>query len=198
MNRVGRWLIAANAFILLFEILLLIEAGRTYRAANPGLVLLLLLLIGLCVWSAIAWIGIRRLQNWGRVSILIICGILTLLGILFGAAAVATFTNTPLGWKYSLERLLSTLLVLIPAVIGSSGFIFFMRKSVREQFEATGPQPSGAAASIENLLPLAAYRKDETGYWKRLPFISYLFLALRWRFLRLFSPSMIPTCSTLV
>ena len=154
-------------------VLVFLSIDLIITSANLGLNVLLKLLICISTLGTISGIGLLFRRNWARISMLVFSGLLILCGLTFGTTAILMPHRDPSSSRLLLARALAALIFAAPAVIGVLGIIFFTRKSVRFSFERP-MKLEGAAIVAENLLPLAAYQTDDSGYWRRSPVVSGL------------------------
>jgi hypothetical protein len=140
------------AFFLLLTTALMIFAGINARnqpsiSATPHFVMYLMLAVSvfyalLTVWAILTVIGILRLRSWGRYSILIIGGGLSVLGLL---AALFTLlgrtmfsaqpTRPPLDpHMMSAVFLLLTVFYLFIAAVGVWWLVYFNLRPIRDLF----------------------------------------------------------------
>ena len=88
-----------------------------------------------CGWGLATGIGLLRAWRWARVSTLIFSGRLGAIGILGIVGFLLMPAGDDSGWTLILLRTATTLLFLIPIVVGLRWLFFFTRKEVKAYFQ---------------------------------------------------------------
>jgi|tagenome__1003787_1003787.scaffolds.fasta_scaffold20752390_2 hypothetical protein len=133
------------AFFVLIGLVLLLSPGRAPIAPEARLALSVGLgLFGILgAWGTTTAIGLFRLRNWARVSILIFSGFLGLSGVT--AAPVMLLMPAPPAAPPNF----GTVRIVIAAIYGAFGLLglfwlyYFLRRATREAFGATLASESG-------------------------------------------------------
>ncbi len=86
-------------------------------------------------WGLATGIGLLRAWRWARVSTLIFSGRLGAIGILGIVGFLLMPAGDDSGWTLILLRTATTLLFLIPIVVGLRWLFFFTRKEVKAYFQ---------------------------------------------------------------
>ena len=132
-------------FFVLLILVLLFSPGRVPLApeAKLGLILGLTMFGILGAWGTTTAIGLFRLRNWARISILIFAGFLALMG-LFSVPILLLMPPPP-----SAPPSYGTVRTVIAAVYGGLGVLglfwlyYFCRRATREAFVGTAAVESG-------------------------------------------------------
>ena len=134
-------------------------------ALKAILLLSSLMYVGPAIWGIFTSIGLFRLRNWARIS-MIVFSVLLLLVSLFGglgAFMVSTFTPPPAAMDPAVMMAVRVVFGIIWAVLLSIGtwwLIFFNRAKVKQQFVprtiALSATPHVAAAGNAGEIPTAA------------------------------------------
>jgi predicted anti-sigma-YlaC factor YlaD len=116
------------------------------------------MILGWSAWNIATGVGLLKLRNWARVSILIVAGLMAFFGtislIVVGFIPIPEVSGSEPDVRVFV-RVLATLIYGIPVLIGVWWLILFNRKRVREEFAGSAPQelsPGVPAPSRRGLL----------------------------------------------
>lgn len=130
-------------FVLMIATVLVGPRQRPFPTeAKLGLMILLVMFGVLGVWGIVTSIGLLRLRNWGRISIVVFSVLLALIGL--GAAPFILLMPFP----PNVPQTFGTVRIVIAVVYGAFGILgalwlyYFNRSSTRDAFGGT-PVPGG-------------------------------------------------------
>ncbi len=123
--------------------------------AKVGMGLGLVMFGALSVWGIVTAIGLFRLRNWARISILVFGVLLAFTG-LFSAPVMAVMPTPPgLPENFKLVRIAMAVFYGVLGLLGAVWVYYFSRRATRDAF-------SGAAAPAEGGRPLSI---SIIGWW---------------------------------
>lgn len=132
-------------FFVLLGLVLLFSPGRAPLApeARLGLVVGLAMFGILGVWGTTTAIGLFRLRNWARVSILIFAGLLALTGVFSGPIFLLMPPPPTASPNYGTVRIVIAAIYGALGVLGLFWLYYFLRRATREAFGGTLAVESG-------------------------------------------------------
>lgn len=87
-------------------------------------------------WGVITGIGILRKWRWARISMLVFCGILVIIGGSIFLVMLLTPLRDPRGWTRELVfgKILVSAILLVPPLVGVRWCMYFTRKDAKAYF----------------------------------------------------------------
>jgi hypothetical protein len=136
----GSFVIAGSAFAFLGGILSAINNPRPMGEMGHFMYASSRVMVCFGGWGLITGTGILRKWRWARISMLVFCAILVIIGsfLLFGMLVMPSGEPTGWTWQLILGKALLVAILFIPPFVGVRWLIYFTRKSVKSYFHSGG------------------------------------------------------------
>jgi hypothetical protein len=149
--------------------------------AKPLAIVMMVLFGGLAIFGIFTSVGVLRLKNWARVSMLVWGGVMAAFcGVILLFMAFAPFPDMPADTSVSFPflRILICVVYGIPFLIGFWWLLLFNQSAVKEQFLAVAasddqPPPAPQPRCPLPLAILAGFSIFSAGFTLLLPFTNF-------------------------